>query len=167
MLINFVGTGMNSRSLTRDQSRSILNFCRFAGATLFTVNFLYVKGEESEKLMQEFYERFSAFSADEKDLEKICGDGFSPQPCWVLDDRSIEAILTETDGDLLAYDILHLPEDWVLYAGDTILLQIVTHEQEATLRLSEVRYGEFKKLGIPHAHGCPRYSTLPEQPRRR
>jgi hypothetical protein len=166
MLINFVGAGMNSRSLTRDQSRGILNFCRSAGATLFTVNFVYAKGEESEKLMQEFYERFSAFSAGEKDLEKICGDGFSPQPCWVLDERSIEAILNETDGDLLAYDILHLPEDWVFYSGDAILLQIVTHEQEATLRLSEVRYGEFEKLGIPYARGCPRYSGLPEQPTR-
>jgi hypothetical protein len=62
--------------------------------------------------------------------------------------------------------VLRLPEDWLFYAGDMILLQIVTHEQEATLRVSEVQYAEFKKLGIPHAPGCPRWSSLPEQPTR-
>jgi len=157
---------MHSRSLTLDQSRSVLKFCRSAGATLFTVNFVFAKGDESERLMREFYERFSPFASGEKDLENICGDGFSPQFCWVLDDRSMEAILNETDGDLFAYDVLHLPEDWLFYAGDTILLQIVTHEQEATLRVSEVQDAEFKKLGIPHAPGCPRWSRLPEQPTR-
>ena len=157
---------MKSRSLTRDQSRGILGFCRSAGATRFTVNFVFAKGDESERLMHEFYERFSRFSSGEKDLENICGDGFSPQSCWVLDDESIKAILNETDGDLLAYDVLHLPEDWLFYAGDTILLQIVTHEQEATLRVSDVQYAEFEKLGIPHAPGCARWSRLPEQPTR-
>jgi hypothetical protein len=166
MLINFVGAGMNSRSLTPDQSRGILNFCRSAGATLFTVNFVFVKGEESERLMREFYERLAPFSSGEKELENICSDGFSPRSCWVLDDRSIEAILNETDGDLLAYDVLYLPEDWLFYVGDMILLQIVTHEQEATLRVSEVQYAEFKKLGIPHTPGCPQWSGLPEEPRR-
>jgi hypothetical protein len=68
MLINFVGAGMNSRSLTPDQSRGILNFCRSAGATLFTVNFVFVKGEESERLMREFYERLAPFSSGEKEL---------------------------------------------------------------------------------------------------
>jgi hypothetical protein len=164
MLINFVGAGMNSRSLTPAQSRGILKFCRSAGATLFTVNFVFAKGDESERLMCEFYERFSPFSSGEKDLENIWGDGFSPQTCLVLDDQSIEAILNETDGDLLAYDVLHLPEDRLFYAGDIILLQIVTHEQESTLRVSEVRYAEFNKLGIPHAPGCARWTGLPEQP---
>jgi hypothetical protein len=166
MLINFVGVGMNSRSLTPDQSRGILEFCRSAGATLFTVNFVFAKGDESERLMNEFYERFSLFSSGEKDLENICGDGFSPQSYWVLNDQSIEAILNETDGDLLAYNALCLPEDWLFYAGDIILLQIVTHEQEATLRVSEIQYVEFKKLGIKHAPGCARWTSLPEQPTR-
>src|SRR5207253_11239721 len=100
----FVGAGMNSRSLTLDQSRSLLEFCRSSGATVFTVNFLFTKDDESEKLMREFYERLSPFSWGEKDLENICGHGFSRQSCYVLDERSIEAILNETGGDLLAYD---------------------------------------------------------------
>jgi hypothetical protein len=166
MLINFVGAGMKSRSLMPEQSRGILEFCRSAGATLFTVNFVFTKDEESERRMQEFYDRLSPFSCGEKDLENICGDGFSRQPCWVLDDRSIEAILTETGGDLLAYNVLDLPEDWLFYIGDIILLQIVTHEQEATLRVSEMQYAKFKKLGIPHALGCPQWSGLPEEPTR-
>jgi len=166
MLINFVGAGMKSRSLTPDQSRGILEFCRSAGATLFTVNFVFVKGEESERLMQEFYKRLSTFSYGEKDLENICGNGFSRQSCWALDDRSTEAILNETGGDLLSYNVMDLPEDWLFYIDDIILLQIVTHEQEATLRVSEMQYEEFKKVGIPHTPGCPQWSVLPEQPTR-
>src|SRR5579883_1445036 len=104
MLINFVGAGMKSRSLTLDQSRSVLEFCHSAGATLFTVNFVFAKDDNSERLMQEFYQRLSPFSWGEKDLEKICGDGFRRQPCYVLDEQSIEAILNETGGDLLAYN---------------------------------------------------------------
>jgi len=157
---------MKSRSLTLDQSRSVLEFCRSAGATLFTVNFVYAKDDESEKLMREFYERLSQFSWGEKDLENICGDGFSRQSCYVLNERSIEAILNETGGDVLAYNVLELPEDWLFYVDNMILLQIVTHEQEATLRISEVQYSEFKKLGIPHTPGCPRWSGLPEEPTR-
>ena len=161
MLINFVGAGMNSRSLTTEQTRALLEFCRFAGATLFTVNFVFAKGDESERLMREFYERLGPLSCDERDLENICGNGFSRQSCWVLNERSIEAILKETGGDLLAYDVLRLPEDWLFYVGNMILLQIVTHEQEATLRISDVQYAEFKKLGIPHAFGLtcsPKFS---------
>lgn len=166
MLINFVGAGMKSRSLTPDQSRAILVFCRSSGATLFTVNFIFARDDESEGLMREFYERLAPFSSGERDLEKICGNGFSRQSCWVLNERSIEAILNETGGDLLAYDALHLPEDWLFYVGDKILLQIVTHEQEATLRISEVQYAEFNKLGIPHASGRPHWTGLPEEPTR-
>lgn len=164
MLINFVGTRGRTRTFTRDQSKKILQFCRFAGATLFTVNFVFVKGEASEKLMEEFYARLSRFSCGENDLENPCGDGFARRDCWVLDDQSVETILDETNGDLFAYDTPNLPEDWLFYAGDTILLQIITHEQEATLRMSETQYAEFKKLGITHALGCPRWSGLPEEP---
>ena len=166
VLVNFVGAGMKRQSLTPDQSRAILEFCRFAGATLFTVNFVFTKGDESERLMRAFYERLAPFSVGEKDLENICGNGFSRQSCYALDERSIEAILNETGGDLLAYDVLHLPEDWLFYVGNLILLQIVTHEQEATLRISENQYAEFKNLGIPHAPGCPQWSALPEEPTR-
>ena len=126
MLINFVGTYGKSQSLTRDQSKNILQFCRSAGATLFTVNFVYVKGDVSEKLMEEFYARLSRFSCGEKDLENPCGDGFARQDCWVLDDQSLESILNETNGDLFAYDTPNLPEDWLFYVGDAILLQIIT-----------------------------------------
>src|ERR1700675_2580103 len=111
MLIHFVGTGMKTRSLTFNKSRSILQFCRSAGATLFTVNFLFVKGEKTERLMEKFYERLSAFSDGERVLENICGDGFGLQACWVLDEGSMDVILNETDGDLFAYDVTNLPED--------------------------------------------------------
>lgn len=84
----------------------------------------------------------------------------------MLTDESIEAILTQTAGDLLAYNVLHLPEDWLFYVGDAILLQIVSHEQEATLRLSDSQYAEFTKLGIPHKQGQPRWSALPGSPLR-
>lgn len=56
---------MNTRSLTADQSRNLLQFCRSAGATLFTVNFLFVEGEE--KRMQGFYGRLSPFLLGERD----------------------------------------------------------------------------------------------------
>jgi len=133
---------------------------------VFTVNFVFAKDEENEKRMEAFYTRLSPFSAGEKILENIGGDGFSLQACWVLDDQSTEAILNETGGDLLAYKALEMPEDWLFYTGDSILLQIVTHEQEATLRLSEPQYELFRNLGIEHARGCPRWSCLPEEPTR-
>lgn len=163
MLINFVGTGSKTESLTREQSKNILQFCRSAGATLFTVNFVFVKGDASEKRMEEFYARLSRFSCGEKDLENSCGDGFARRECWVLDDQSVETILNEANGDLFAYDTPNLPEDWLFYVGDIIVLQIITHEQEATLRISETQYAEFKKLEITHALGCPRWSGLPEE----
>ena len=164
MLINFVGTSSRTRTFTRDQSKNLLQFCRSVGATLFTVNFIFVKHEASEKRMEEFYARLSRFSCGEKNLENPCGKGFARQQCWVLDEQSVETILNETDGDSFACDTLNLPEDWLFYVGDTILLQIITHEQEATLRIPETQYAEFKKLGITHALGCPRWSGLPEEP---
>lgn len=105
MLINFVGTCSGTRTLTREQSKNLLQFCRAIGATLFTVNFVFAKHDASEKLMQEFYARLSQFSGGEKELENACGDGFGRQPCWVLDERSMDTILNETDGDLFANDV--------------------------------------------------------------
>ena len=105
MLIHFVGAGFRTQSLTPTQSRSILQFCRSEGATLFTVNYLFVKGGESEKLMERFYQRLSSFSISERQLENVGGNRFSKLDCWVLNDQSIEVILKETGGDLLAYDV--------------------------------------------------------------
>jgi hypothetical protein len=166
MLIHFVGAGFRTQSLTPTQSRSILQFCRSEGATLFTVNYLFVKGGESEKLMERFYQRLSSFSISERQLENVGGNRFSKLDCWVLNDQSIEVILKETGGDLLAYDVTNLPEDWVFYTGDSIFLQVVTHEQEATLRISAAQYARFKELGIPHKPGSPKWSGLPEKPTR-
>ena len=98
MLIHFVGTGGRIQSLTLNQSRRILQFCLSSGANLFTVDFPFVKGEESEKLMQEFYERLSPFTGSERLLENIGGDRFKRMACWILNERSIELILKETDG---------------------------------------------------------------------
>jgi hypothetical protein len=145
MLIHFVGTGGRTQSLTLTQSRRILQFCLSSGANLFTVDFPFVKGEESEKLMQEFYERLSPFAGSERLLENIGGDRFKRMACWILNERSIELILKETDGDLFAYDRTRLPEDWLFYVGDSIFLQIVTHEQEAILRISEAQYAKIKE----------------------
>jgi hypothetical protein len=144
----------------------LLQFCRRVGAATFTVNFLYVKGENSERAANDFFQRLSAFLAGERVLENIYGEGFRRQECWVLTDESIDAILTETAGNLFAYEVLCLPEDWVFYVGDAILLQIVSHEQEATLRLSDAQYAEFAELGIPHKPGQPQWSYLPESPLR-
>jgi len=166
VIIHFDSSLPGAYPLSEAQSRAILQFCRRAGAATFTVNFLFVKGEDSEQRANEFYRRLSPFSAGERLLENIYGDGFRRQECWVLTEESMEVILKETGGDLLAYNILYLPEDWLFYAGDAILLQIVSHEQEATLRLSDLQYAEFAKLGIPHEQGQPRSSGLPESPLR-
>jgi len=45
-------------------------------------------------------------------------------------------------------------------------LQVVSHEEEATLRLSDTQYAEFAKLSIPHKMGQPQWSGLPESPLR-
>jgi hypothetical protein len=152
--------------LTPSQSRHLLNFCRsVGGATVFTVNFIFVKAEESERLANTFYQRLSKFSAGERLLENVFGNGFASHECWSLNDESVEAILTETDGDLFAYNVLCKPEDWLIYAGAEIVLQVVSHEQEITLRLSEAQYSEFTKLGIPHKQGQPQWSGLVERPK--
>jgi hypothetical protein len=163
MLIHFVGAGSRSPSLTLDQSKGILQYCLAEGATLFTVNFLYVKREESEKLMESFYQRLSPFSAGTRPLESIGGNRFQQLACWIFNDASIDLILNEVDGDLFAYDVTNLPEDWVFYVGESIFLQTVTHEQEAILRISERQYARFKRLGIPHGLGCPQWSGLSEE----
>jgi hypothetical protein len=84
--------------------------------------------------------------------------------CWALNEETIELILTETKGNLFAYNLLYLPEQWLVYVGDSIILQAVSHEQEITLRLSETSYRVFKNLGIPHTQGQPNWSGLPESP---
>ena len=165
MLIHF-DSSLPGFPLSEVQGRALLQFCRRAGAATFTVNFLYVKGDDSEQAAKNFFQRLSPFSAGEKVLENIYGDGFRRQECWVLTDESIEAILTETTGNLLSYNVLCLPEDWLFYVGDAILLQVVSHEQEATLRLSDAQYAEFAKLRIPHKAGPPQWSALPESPLR-
>lgn len=76
-------------------------------------------------------------------MENIYGQGFQRQECWVLTDESIEAIRAETARNLLAFDVLHLSEDWLFYHSDALLLQVVSHEEEATLRLSNSQYPEF------------------------
>jgi hypothetical protein len=167
VLIHFLGVRGSERTLTPEKSRALLEFCRSCGVTLFTVNFLYVKGNENnERVMEAFYEKLLPFSAAQKVLECIGGSGFREQPCWTLNDSSIELILRETSGDLFAYDILNQPEDWLFYRVDSILLQIVSHEQEAILRVSADEYERFQKLRIPHSSGLPRWSALPEQPSR-
>ncbi len=158
MLINIVPP------LTESQTRALLSFCVSSGVNLFTVNFLYVKGEESETCSQAFYERLAPYCAERRVLENIEGDGFREQQCWEFSDASMNALLRETDGNVFAYNVLYLPEDWVFYVGDSILLQIVSHEQEATLRLTNAQYDTFKALGIPHGEGCPQWSGLPERP---
>jgi len=166
MVIHFESSLRGAYPLTEAQSRALLQFCRHAGAATFTVNFLYVRREDSEQAAKSFFERMRRFSAGERVLENIYGDGFRRQACWVLSGESIEAILTETSGNLFAYNVLCLPEDWLIYIGDAILLQVVSHEQEVILRLSNAQYAEFTKLGIPHRAGQPKWSGLPESPLR-
>jgi len=164
VLIHFLGVCGSERTLTPEKSRALIEFCRSCSVTVFAVNFLYVKGEDNEKVMEAFYEKLLPFSAGQKVLECIGGSGFREQPCWTLDDSSIELILRETSGDLFAYNILHQPEDWLFYRDDSILLQIVSHEQEAILRVSAAEYERFQKLQIPHSSGLPQWTALPEQP---
>jgi hypothetical protein len=164
MLVNLSSFIASDRTLTPERSKSLLYFCHSCGASLFTVNFPFVKGEESERLMNVFYERLERFTAGDKVLECIESSGFERQPSWLLNEASIELILRETDGDLFAYNILYLPEDWLLYRDDTIFFQLVTHEQEATLRLSAAEYEKFRSLGIPHSLGPAKWTGLAEQP---
>jgi hypothetical protein len=67
---------------------------------------------------------------------------------------------------LICSDVGDMPENWLFYVGDAIILQVVSHEQEATIRLSETQYAEFKTLGIAHQQGQPQWSGLPEVPMR-
>ena len=51
------------------------------------------------------------FSEGERPLENVYGNGFGSDECWTLSDESVEAILTETAGNLFAYTVLCLPEN--------------------------------------------------------
>ena len=44
-------------------------------------------------------------------MENVYGNGFGSHECWTLSDESVEAILTETAGNLFAYTVLCLPEN--------------------------------------------------------
>jgi hypothetical protein len=168
MLISICPPSFNAPALSPAQSSALLEFCRSLGATRFTANFIYAQGDaENERLMSCFYDRLRPFSAGKANLENIFGNGFQEQECWLLDERSIETIVKESNGDLLSYDACNLPEDWVVYVDDSILLQVVTHEREAILRLTEQQYTEFKNLGISHTLGLPQWTGLPEQPVRK
>jgi hypothetical protein len=123
------------------------------------------KVEESEGLADAFFQRFRVFSDGKRLLENAYA-GFELRESWVLNNQSIKDILTETRGNLFAYDLLNQPEDWRFYVGDAIILQVDSQEQEATMRLSDAQYAEFKALGIGHQQGQPRWSGLPEVPMR-
>jgi len=153
--------------LTIDQSRSLLNWCIREGATLFTVNFLFVKGEDSESLCNAFYDRMEPFAAGIRLLECVEGNGFELQSSFHLNQESLEQILRETSGNLFRNSILYLPEDWLFYIEDLILLQIVNHEDSATIRVNEQQYRTFDALGIPHQAGCSEWSGLTEEPVKR
>ena len=161
MLFNF------QSPITPEQSRALLSWSITSGAELFSVNFLYVKGEESEALCRRFFDRLSPFAAGSKVLENIESNGFEVQRCWHLTNKSADQILKETEGHLFANNILHLPEDWLFYVGDVILLQVVSHEDSATIRVTDEQYRVFEKLGIPHKPGCSEWSGLTDEPIRR
>ncbi len=166
MIVHIDSAAKGAYPLREQQTRELLRFCRSVGAKLFTVNFLFVKGEESERLSDEFYFRLAPFSAGRKLLECVFGNGFKEQDCWSLTEESIELIVNETAGDLLAYDFLKLPEDWLVYVEDSILLQVVTNEQEITLRVTDAELRAFSDIGIPYTVGQPKYSGLRETPLR-
>jgi hypothetical protein len=113
-----------------------------------------------------FRERLAPFSAGRQVLENCGGGRFQEMECWELNTRSLDVILAEADDDLFA-SFQYGPEDWIFYVDDSILLQIVTHEQEATLRLNGEQYSAFEALGVSHGKGCPKWSGLPETPIRR
>ena len=164
MIIHVDSSTKGAYPLSERQTRDLLRFCGSVGASTFAVSFLYVKGEESERLADEFYRRLAPFSAGRKNLEKVYGNGFAERDCWSLTEEAIELIVKETRGNLLAYDLLKLPEEWLIYVGDTILLQAVNHEQELILRLTATQFRSFEQLGIPYLPGQAKYSNLPENP---
>ena len=166
MVIHIDSSTKGAYPLSERQTRELLRFCSSVGASTFAANFLYVKGEESEQLADEFYCRLAPFSAGRKRLEKVYGNGFAERDCWSLTEAAIDLIVKETRGNLLAYDLLKLPEEWLVYIGDTILLQVVNHEQELTLRLTATQFRSFSQLGIPYVPGQAEYSGLPENPAR-
>jgi hypothetical protein len=98
MVVHIDSTMPQAYPLTLVQSRDLLGFCRSVGAAVFTVNFLYVKGEESEERAHAFYRRFRIFSDGERLLESVCGNGFELRESWVLNDESIKAILMGRGG---------------------------------------------------------------------
>ena len=81
MLIHFDSTLPGACPLSEAQGRALLQFCRRVGSATFTVNFLYVKGEDSEQSAKNFFQRLSVFSDGERVLENICGEGFRRQEC--------------------------------------------------------------------------------------
>jgi hypothetical protein len=164
LIIHIDSSTKGAYPLSEQQTRELLRFCRSVGASTFTVNFLYAKGEESERLAEDFYGRLAPFSAGRKKLEEMYGTGFAEQECWSLTEGAIDRIVKETCGNLMAYDLLKLPEQWLVYIGDTILLQVVNHEQELTLRLTDSQFRSFMLLGIPYEPGQAKYSELPENP---
>ena len=166
MIVHIDSSTKGAYPLSEQQTRALLRFCRSAGADVFTVTFLFIKGEDSERLAEEFYGRLGPFAVGQKIVECVYGNGFRQQDCWSLNNETIELVVRETQGNLLAYDILNLPEDWLFYLGDWILLQVVSHEQEITLRLTNSQFAEFLQLGIPHTLGQPEWSGLPEVPLR-
>lgn len=81
MLIHFDSSLPGACPPSEAQSRALLEFCHRVGVATFTVNFLYVKGEDSERTADNFYQRFRGFSAGERVLESIYGQGFRRQEC--------------------------------------------------------------------------------------
>lgn len=167
MIIDIIGDCYEGRAtLAPEQSRSLLDFCLVNGVSLFTVDFLVSTNDNSRDLCDQFYRWLSPFLVGKLMLEKIEGRGFALHECWRLDHASVEVILAETRGDLFANRTLELPEDWVFYRGDSIFFQIVSHEQEGSLRLTHAEYDAFKKLEIPHGQGRLQWTSLPDNPNR-
>ena len=136
------------------QSRALLDFCLVCGVTRFTANFIYAGDDRTTA--DDFLRQFEPFLGGRAVLEQTVyvRKRFQERPFYRFTYESCDLILAVCCGSLLAYDILSYPEDWTFYREEELFFGVVSHEQHAFLRFSELDHSRFVSLGIPYAPSC-------------
>jgi hypothetical protein len=146
---------LDAKTLTRDHSDRLLEWCCSMEASDFTVSMIAVEDAPAEPLVD--LETALAPHSLGFDLRQVLVNPVGPGgtravPLWRLSPETVALLHPLLPDGILTYRIDEENgwlEDLVIYRGGQLLLGVVSHEGEAILELSLDEYRSFSMLGIP------------------
>jgi hypothetical protein len=149
--------------ITPEHSWRLVAWCMSRGATELTVALLSFIGHSSD-FCDAFVRAMDAFRLPDapRDPGSYLGEAPSQDvPLWRLEPESVEALKAFFDEGLLTYPVGEWKtgclENPILYRDGRLMLMVVSHENEAMIRLRVDDLESFGALGLP-THDLPMYA---------